>query len=156
MQSLAIKLVMLAITTGIIYWALSTDSPEQVRVAESTLGSEDAGKLQEEPPAAKNPGEGTGRKVTALTPTSGAPSSPRAQSSVTARGRRPVTFPIDINTAGREELVELPGIGEKLAGRIMEYRKAHAGFQSIEDLRKVKGIGKKRMERLRPLVKTAA
>jgi DNA uptake protein ComE-like DNA-binding protein len=36
------------------------------------------------------------------------------------------------------------------------YRKAHAGFRSIEDLRKVKGIGKKRMDRLRPLVKTAA
>jgi competence protein ComEA len=65
-------------------------------------------------------------------------------------------FPLDLNTARIDDFMSLPGIGEKLAQRIVEYRKSHGGFRSVEDLRKVKGIGKKRMERLRPLVMTAA
>ncbi len=51
--------------------------------------------------------------------------------------------------------MELPGIGEKLAQRLVEFRRSHGGFRSVEDLRKVQGIGGKRMERLRPLVRTA-
>jgi len=68
--------------------------------------------------------------------------------------RRPVTFPLDLNSARLEDLMELPGIGEKLAQRLVEYRKSHGGFRSVEDLRNVRGIGAKRMERLRPLVVT--
>jgi len=51
--------------------------------------------------------------------------------------------------------MELPGIGEQLAERILQYRKAHGAFRTIEQLREVKGIGKKRMDRLRPLVTVA-
>jgi len=72
-----------------------------------------------------------------------------------AAPRRPVTFPLDLNSARVEDLMELPGIGEKLAQRLVEYRRSHGGFRSVEDLRKVQGIGEKRMERLRPLVRTA-
>jgi len=68
--------------------------------------------------------------------------------------RRPVTFPLDLNSARLEDLLELPGIGEKLAQRLVEYRKSHGGFRSVDDLRNVRGIGAKRMERLRPLVVT--
>lgn len=47
---------------------------------------------------------------------------------------------ININTAAAEELTELPGIGEVLAGRIVEYREAHGPFACIEDIQNVSGI----------------
>jgi competence protein ComEA len=60
--------------------------------------------------------------------------------------------PIDINHANGQELQLLPGIGPKLAQRILDER-AKSPFQSVEDLRRVSGIGPKILERLRPYVK---
>lgn len=57
-------------------------------------------------------------------------------------------FPINVNTAGVKSLVLLPRIGESLARRIIEYREANGPFQSLEELTKVKGIGKKTVEGL--------
>ena len=56
---------------------------------------------------------------------------------------------IDINTATATELATLPGIGESKAKAIVEYRAADP-FHSVEDLKKVKGIGDKTFEALRP------
>lgn len=55
---------------------------------------------------------------------------------------------VDMNRASREELQGLPGIGPTLAQRIVEARP----FRSVEDLRRVRGIGPKTLEKLRPLV----
>ena len=56
---------------------------------------------------------------------------------------------IDINTASASELATLPGIGDSKAKAIVEYRAADP-FETIEDLKKVKGIGDKTFESLRP------
>ena len=53
---------------------------------------------------------------------------------------------ININSATRSELMDLPGIGSVLSERIVEYRKINGSFSKIEDLRKVSGIGEKRFE----------
>ena len=48
-----------------------------------------------------------------------------------------------LNTADAEALEALPGIGEKLAGRILLYREEHGGFDSVDELIFVDGIGEK-------------
>jgi competence protein ComEA len=59
---------------------------------------------------------------------------------------------ININKASYEEIQTLPGIGPTYARAIVEYRKAHGPFQTIEDLEKVKGIGPATVERVRNLI----
>lgn len=57
---------------------------------------------------------------------------------------------ININTATKDELVSLPGIGPAKAQAIVDYRKAHGPFKTVEELKDVKGIGAKRFEKLKP------
>jgi len=50
---------------------------------------------------------------------------------------------VNINTATRTELMQIPKIGEKLAERIVEFRKANGPFKRVEELMNVKGMGEK-------------
>ncbi len=59
---------------------------------------------------------------------------------------------LDLNTATKQQLVALPGIGAVTADRILMYRQDAGPFRSIEDLRKVRGITAKKLEQLKPLV----
>jgi competence protein ComEA len=59
---------------------------------------------------------------------------------------------ININTATAAELEELPGIGPSYAKGIIDYRTQNGPFVRVDDLDKVKGIGPKTLEKLRPLV----
>ncbi len=53
---------------------------------------------------------------------------------------------VNINTASVSELEELPGIGEVIAQRIVDYRTQHGPFKTVRDLLKVEGIGEKKFE----------
>ena len=57
---------------------------------------------------------------------------------------------IDINTATAKEFERLSGIGPQIAGRIVAYREQHGAFKRVDDITKVRGIGPKTLERLRP------
>ena len=59
---------------------------------------------------------------------------------------------IDLNRAGVGDLLLLPGVGPKLAARILEERDRLAGFASVEQLAQVKGVGPKKLAQLRELV----
>ena len=59
-----------------------------------------------------------------------------------------VSDKVNINTATKEELMSLQGIGEVLSERIIEYRK-NAKFNSIDEIQQVKGIGEKTFEKLK-------
>ncbi|MDR2600703.1 MAG: ComEA family DNA-binding protein [Oscillospiraceae bacterium] len=59
---------------------------------------------------------------------------------------------ININLATQGELTDLPGIGATLATRIIDYRRQHGDFQTIEELRQVSGIGEKRYEAISGMI----
>lgn len=59
---------------------------------------------------------------------------------------------ISVNAAGLEEFVDLPGIGPVLADRIIKYRLRKGGFESLEELKNVKGVGDKVFEKILPYI----
>lgn len=65
----------------------------------------------------------------------------------------PKTSAIDLNLSTAQDLEALPGIGPTLAKRIVNYRMQVGDFPSIQALAQVKGIGKKKLQALRPLLK---
>lgn len=81
----------------------------------------------------------------ATSATAAAPASPGSSASVaTAPGAV-----ISLSSASQGQLEQLDGIGPGLAGRIIEYREAHGGFRSIDELQEVSGIGDKRFQALK-------
>lgn len=60
--------------------------------------------------------------------------------------------PLNLNTASLDALQALPGIGPALADRIDTYRSTQRPFQRVEELQRVRGIGAKTLDQLRPLV----
>jgi len=62
------------------------------------------------------------------------------------------TEKININTASVTELQKLPRVGEKVAQRIIDFRKEHGPFKKIEEIMKVPGIGEKIFDELKDLI----
>ena len=56
---------------------------------------------------------------------------------------------VNINTATKQELMELDGIGEAMSDKIIEYRRINGDFNMIEELMKIPGFGKERFERIK-------
>ena len=63
-----------------------------------------------------------------------------------------VVFPIDINIASAEELINIKGIGEVTAESIVSYRNEHGYFHSIEELLNIDGIGEKTLDKMREYI----
>lgn len=59
---------------------------------------------------------------------------------------------VNLNTATKEELQTLPGVGPAVAQRIVEYRTKFGPFKSVDELLEIKGIGPKKLEKIKPLV----
>jgi len=60
--------------------------------------------------------------------------------------------PVNLNTATAEQLATIPGVGPKMAERIIDYRQKSGGFKKIEDLMNVSGVGEKSFLKMKPLI----
>ena len=66
-----------------------------------------------------------------------------------AATKKPPLKPVNLNTATSDELQQVPGIGPATADKILQMRKSYGTFKSVDDLLAIKGIGKKRLEKMR-------
>lgn len=141
LYSFLIKLGMFVATMGVVFWIgwtlpASFDRTRDV-AANSSEDTQAELAFEEERPTAVTPPPtvvSSDRQTTAIVPKR------------LSRGR------LDVNRATKQDFDALPGVGPKLAERIMKHRQSVGVFQSLDDLREVKGIGKKTFERIRPLV----
>jgi competence protein ComEA len=147
LQSLLVKLCMLAMTMGVVFW-IGWQAPQSP--AKGTVPVAD--------PVAVGPPHVTDNKAfdaaTAPAKTPAAAGSQQERTEIAAQPPR--RGPLDLNRASANELESLPGIGAVLARRVIEFRTSAGGFRSVDDLRQVKGIGAKKFDRVRPLVMVAA
>ena len=140
-SSLLLKLGMFAATMGVVFWigwSLPTSFDRERNIAAESL---------EGPEVEVSSDSG---RVTTVSPTPAA--SLADQRSTAAAPKRDHQGLLDLNRATDRDFDALPGVGPKLAERIMEYRQSVGAFHSPEELRAVKGIGKKKFEQIRPLV----
>lgn len=72
-----------------------------------------------------------------------------------AKASAAATAPINLNTATLAQLETLPGVGAKLAERIVAYRDKSGGFKKVEDLMSVQGVGEKSFLKLKPMITVA-
>src|SRR5713226_7216578 len=69
--------------------------------------------------------------------------------SVDAGKKKPPAKPVNINAATSEELQQVPGIGPATADKILQMRKSYGAFKSVDDLLAIRGLGPKRLEKMR-------
>ncbi|MBI3357949.1 MAG: helix-hairpin-helix domain-containing protein [Nitrospirae bacterium] len=144
-QSLLIKLSMLAMTMGVVFW-IGWQAPQvslkPAALVESPIVTPITAESELIVPDRRSGGS--------------ASLNTRAANShvlVDETARRGL---LDLNRAGPEDFQSLPGIGPVLAERIMVYRKSNGGFRTVDELRQVKGIGQKKFTKVRPLVTVTA
>ncbi len=79
-----------------------------------------------------------------------APVSKTAKSKTATAAKQQIAHDVNINTADKKLLTQLPGIGPVTADAILKYRDTNGQFKSIDDLTKIKGIGNKTLAKLKP------
>ena len=142
--SLLVKLAMIVVTMGVVFW-IGWSVPQSRYVDRDrgiTAGANKERFLHSSGPKAVPSAEPMSRP-------SNPPQSRQASST-------PISGTLDLNRASEKEIEALPGIGPVLAERIVEYRQSRGAFRDIEQLRNVKGIGKKKFDRIRSLVSVAS
>ena len=77
---------------------------------------------------------------------------PKAAATATATA----TAPVNLNTATAEQLATIPGVGPRMAERIIDYRQKNGGFKKVEDLMNVSGVGEKSFLKMKPLITVTA
>ena len=140
-QSLLIKLGMFAATMGVVFWIGWTLPTSFDRARDLEVNSSEGSQGE----MASGSGSSTAVSPSSVSLLSDNPST----AAVPKRSHKGL---IDLNRATEQDFDALPGIGPRLAERIMEYRQSVGVFHSLDELRTVKGIGKKKFERIRPLV----
>src|ERR1700759_830754 len=68
---------------------------------------------------------------------------------IVAAKKKPPAQPININTASSSQLQQVPGIGPVTADKIIQMRKSYGTFKSVDDLTAIRGIGPKKMDKMR-------
>lgn len=166
MQSLLIKVAMLAVTLGSLVWIASVTPVTKVMPGQPQLLPKHPVATGSSPPPAEIPTtrpalasanqmEAPSRRPVAMPLEDSEPASARVPEKASAGmppPRQPGARQVDLNQATLSELEALPGIGPKLAQRVIEHRDQNGPFRSVDDLRHVKGIGRKKFDRLRPHV----
>jgi len=137
LAALLVKLSMVAATLAVVCW-----------IGWSVPRSHVPEPLQ----AVASPPPGVRSLETLPLPTVSATLPPPLERRHETSSRNAATITLDLNRATEQELERLPGIGRVLAARIVEYRVAQGTFSDIEQLRHVKGIGKKKFEQIRAVV----
>jgi competence protein ComEA len=74
----------------------------------------------------------------------------------TPKATATATAPVNLNTASADQLTTIPGVGPKMAERIIEYRQKNGGFKKVEDLTNVSGVGEKSFLKMKPLITVTA
>lgn len=136
-SSLLVKLGALVSTMAVVFWIgwIAPGPADRPSGADSVAVPEHQG--------AQSAVHGSAPASTGPPPIRPATSEPAAKRQ-TAR--------LDANRATAEQFESLPGIGPVLAKRIVDARRARGSFRAVEDLRAVKGIGKKKFEHIRALI----
>ena len=140
-QSLLLKLGMFAATMGVVFW-IGWTLPASFNRAHDLAAQSLEGPQADIAPSRGRAAEAISAPVAFMS----------NQPSTAVALKRSHADLLDLNRATEQDFDALPGVGPRLAERILEYRQSVGAFHSLDELREVKGIGNKKFERIRPLV----
>ena len=135
LSGLVFRLTMVGMVLGVMFWiGWSVPAPQFAQPLQPAALHDSGGQALESvsPPSSQR--------------TPSAPLERRREHDVSRRS----TVALDLNHASAQDFERLPGLGPVLAGRIIEYRASQGKFRDVEQLRRVKGIGPKTFEQIRP------